>query len=107
MSTQNESYARNDEPRRVKWRHRQADKYLPVFGDFFGDEQRGFHKHWSRVDTPKPSILAAKRAGFDVMGSDDFNIAVIRNGRVVALLWMAEDMAEEQDVLDQITGELL
>lgn len=90
------------EQARARWQHKSGDRYLPVFGDWFGNERDGFHHEWSALGGLCDTRSAAQKIGFRVQESDDFNIAVVRGRRVVALLWMTEDMAEEPDVLRSI-----
>lgn len=88
---------------RSKWRHHKDDRYVPVFGDFFGNPTSGYHHEWSLLGGYNGTLSQAMRAGFKAQGSDDFNIAVVRGNRqVVALLWMDEDMDEEAYVLREI-----
>lgn len=87
------------EQARPKWKHRRGDRYMPVFGDWFGNPERGYRHEWSSLDDFHPTLSGAKRAGFKAQDSDDFNIAVVRGGALVALLWMDEDMQEDRDVL--------
>jgi len=48
-------------------------------------------------------IKAAISEGFELCGHDDFNIAKVSNGRVVALHWMEEDIGEDAATLEQLT----
>ena len=94
----------SDERVRPTWRHRQGCRYVPVFGDWFGNPTDGYTHEWARLDHREfMSRREAERVGFGRQESDDFNIAVLRNGRVIALLWMTENMQEEQGVLDDLT----
>lgn len=85
---------------RHRWQHLDGDEYAPVFGDFWGNECDGFHKVWSRLGEHRTySLEGAVLVGLREQGSDDFNIAAIRDGEVVALLWMTENLGEEAQVL--------
>lgn len=90
---------------RPTWTHRPGCAYMPVFGDFFGNPERGYTHMWSGLAAPCLTRPGAQRKGFEAQGSDDFNIAVIEAERVVALLWMTEDMTGEMDQgeLDELT----
>ena len=91
---------------RPTWRHRSGCTYIAVFGDFFGNPEQGYTHEWDALFCPPVATRAlAQKRGFEAQGSDDFNIAVITDERVVALLWMAEDMTPEMDQaeLDELT----
>lgn len=90
---------------RPTWRHRKGCRYMPVFGDFYGNPTVGCTHEWSGLAEPSDTWAQARRDGFEVQDSDDFNIAVIEDGRVTALLWMTEDMTGEmeQSEMDGIT----
>lgn len=49
---------------------------------------------------------AAKRAGWKERGSDDFNIGVVRDGRLVSVDWMDEPLGESADELVGIEEEI-
>ena len=91
------------EKTRAKWKHHPGDLYAPVFSLVVMHEGR-YEFCWEQI-APRQSILkAAMTAGFTAQGSEDFNIAVLCKDRVVALLWMDENMDVEQSVLDKITS---
>jgi hypothetical protein len=46
---------------------------------------------------------AAISEGFEICKSDDFNIAKVSRGRVVALHWMDDDIGEDAATLEQLT----
>lgn len=87
---------------RAKWTHHNGDRYMPVFGDYWGNERDGFRREWSSLDDLHDTLAAAKSGGFVGQGSDDFNIAVVQGKQVVALLWMEDDMDEEAHVLEAV-----
>jgi hypothetical protein len=91
------------ETTRSKWRHQNGDRYVPVFGHWYGNPQDGYHHEWSLLGGYHGTLAEAKKAGLAAQGSDDFNIAVVRGHRVVAaLLWKDEDIAEEAYVLRKV-----
>lgn len=49
---------------------------------------------------------AAKKAGWKERGSDDFNIGVVRDGRLVSVDWMDEPLGESADELAGIEEEI-
>lgn len=44
--------------------------------------------------------------GFRSRGSDDFNIGVVRNGRLLSVWWMDHQVSEPQDALTAIGQEI-
>ena len=91
------------EPNALKWVHRRGERYVPVFGDWYGNPTDGYRHKWSCLGEAFPTRAMAQSYGLSAQGSDDFNIAVVRDEKVVALLWMDEVIDEEQDVLDRLT----
>jgi len=53
-----------------------------------------------------PKRQAAKKAGWKERGSDDFNIGVVRDGRLVSVDWMDEPLGESADELADIEEEI-
>ena len=55
-----------------------------------------------RFDARKKAISH----GFKIRGSDDFNIGVIEDGRLVSLDWMNEPVDTESEILDAIAEQV-
>jgi hypothetical protein len=51
------------------------------------------------------STDAAYRAGYELWGSDDFNILVQREGRLAASLWRDQIVDDEPEVMAEIARE--
>lgn len=49
---------------------------------------------------------AAKKAGWKARGSDDFNIGVIRGGKLVSVDWMDEPIGETLEAIADIAIEI-
>lgn len=91
----------------VKWVLQEGDRYAPVFGDWFMVDGGAPRHAWRQLAPLSHSHDQAVRAGLAEQDSDDFNIVVVRDGRVVALLWMDQDIQEEARVLlelEQLLG---
>lgn len=87
-----------------KWEKRRGDRYRALFGDFFGNPTSGYrHEHWW-LDDLRTTWRDARRDGFRAQGSDDFNIGVIRDGELIAVLWMDEVVDDEPEVLADIVA---
>lgn len=48
---------------------------------------------------------AAIRNGFEIRGSDDFNIGVLDGGKLVSLDWMSEPVDTDPEMLSEIQQE--
>lgn len=53
-----------------------------------------------------PKRQAAKKAGWEARGSDDFNIGVVRDGRLVSIDWMEDPLNEPAETLADIEAEI-
>lgn len=52
------------------------------------------------------SLYAAKRAGLRYFDHDDFNIAVLENGKLARWTWMGEDIDEAPEDFEAIAERL-
>jgi len=81
-------------------------EYIAILPQIVGNSERGFRiTHlWDgwRFSTP----LEARRHGFQVRESDDFNIGVIENDKVIELRWMDEVFWPEHVDLEEINDDL-
>ena len=53
-----------------------------------------------------PDRASAIKDGFESLGSDDFNIAVVRGNRLISFDWMQDPTGEDDDSLREIAGKL-
>lgn len=83
---------RTDEDRaaRRRWRHRTGDEYVVVAPSIVGNPEAGYDTVYAVHPPVQPTLAHAKRYGFTIGRSDDFNIGVLRRGELVASLWMDE-----------------
>jgi hypothetical protein len=78
------------------WKHRSGDAYVLLVSRINGNPESGY-----TTDTYVPSGVrheskaVAIREGFIHCGCDDFNVGVIRGGRLAAVLWMDEVVDDE------------
>jgi hypothetical protein len=86
------------------WRHSPGDTYLPMQCQAWMNES-GHGFHYSRLGEPTRHEAAVK-VGLRALGSDDFNIGVIRRGRLVAILWMGEVVDDDPALMDEIAGQV-
>lgn len=99
--------AREDEVTTRRWKHRRGDRYELISASVVGNPERGYTiEHYLHSCPSLDSIAEAKSHGFACLDrSDDFNIGAIRDGRLVAILWMDEIVDDEFEVLDPIAVE--
>lgn len=91
----------NNAPR---WEVQPGDRFLPYSTQAWMSEQDyGFHHYVLEQATTLPRAI---KRGLDAQGSDDFNIAAIRGGRMVAALWMEEVVDDDPIVIDEIAAAL-
>ena len=88
-----------------KWKRRKGDRYVTAVGHIIGNPTAGYetvYDHEGIHDT----FAAAKLAGFRSAESDDFNIGVIRDGRLIAWCWMDEVVDDGPDELARLAEAL-
>lgn len=89
------------------WKHRQGDRYVLITANVVGNPERGFEIEHYLGTGEFATIGEAKRAGLRHLDrSDDFNIGALRNGRLVAILWMNQIVDDEPEVVAEIAAEL-
>lgn len=101
--------AENGTEARPNWRHRKGDQYVVLFGDWitvgtYGQPDYDMVQCWAWLANQRVFNARhnAARAGIQWQGSDDFNIGVLRGGKLVALLWMEEVVDDDPDLMAQI-----
>lgn len=82
-----------------KWQHSPGDTYSVVVCQFVGDEETGYRSSYSLLAGPFESRATAWRHGVSDMGHDDFNLAAVRDGQLVAMIWNDEIVDDGADVL--------
>lgn len=83
-----------------RWEVQPGDRFVPYRTSVWMNE----HDHGERyyVLDQATSLPRAIKRGLALNGSDDFNIGVIRDGRMVAVLWMEHVIDEEPEVVDRV-----
>ena len=87
-----------------KYRYRVGDMFQAVLCRAWMNES-GYGFHYYPAGQRRATIAAAKRDGFEAAESDDFNIWVLRSGRLAAVLWMNDVIDDEPDALTRIVAE--
>lgn len=95
-----------DHAARPYWKHRQGHAYQPV--THYAQMVPGSPPWWAtdRLGEPVGTIDVAWRIGWRETGTDDFNIAVISDDRVIGWLWHREIVDDDPKFLDEMTKEL-
>jgi hypothetical protein len=73
------------------------DTFVTIISQAEGNDRDGFHiTHYSDCRQFASKAEAVSR-GFELAASDDFNVGVVRNGRLASLWWMDDriDMTVE------------
>ncbi len=85
---------------------KEADQFIVLCGSIVGNMQDGFDViyDWNQVfyDLRKDAIAA----GWKERGSDDFNIGVVRAGRLVGFAWMDDPMGASTEDLREIEEQI-
>jgi hypothetical protein len=90
---------------RPTWQHREGDRYMPIRLRMWMNETG--HGTWYTVlDAPSRQHERAVRRGLAAEGTDDFQIAVLRGGRLVAMLWMDEVVDDAPDTLAEVAEQI-
>ena len=82
-----------------------GDLYMAVAPHIVGSPA-DWSTTYEPVSDQHPTRDAAIREGFRRYGSDDFNVAVIRRGVVVALDWMDQPRERHQGELEAVAMQL-
>ena len=101
--SENEVLGADIAPRR--WEVRPGDRFLPyAVSVWMNEHDYGFN--YRVLDHAATTLPRAIKRGLAMNGSDDFNIAAIRGGRMVAALWMEDVVDDEPEVIDPIADAL-
>lgn len=85
---------------------KEADQFIVLCGSIVGNMQDGFDViyDWNRALYDKRTDAIA--AGWKERESDDFNIGVVRGGRLVGFAWMNDPMGASADDLREIEEQI-
>jgi len=82
------------------------DQYIVLCGQIVGGGHRAFETVYSydgkRFDDRQDAILH----GLEIRGSDDFNIATVRDGRIARIGWMDEDHDVDPDEIADLNRQV-
>jgi hypothetical protein len=92
------------ETKRPRWQHQPGDRYVLMAPTVItNDECTDFETVWEAwVPTQRSVERAIHRGLRELNRSDDFNIGVLRDGVLVALLWMDEVVDDDPPYLAEV-----
>lgn len=94
-------------PERPKWQHQPGDRYVCIAMWIVGNPEAGFHTERCYYAPSQGSIEQAWRKGLrELDRSDDFNVGVIRDGKLVAILWQDEVVDDEPALMAEIAEQV-
>jgi hypothetical protein len=82
-----------------------TETFAVIIGRAEGNERDGFRVAWYWDGRSFGDKALAVKRGFELCGSDDFNIGVIEDGRLVSLWWMDHQIDEDATTLAEIGHE--
>jgi hypothetical protein len=78
-------------------------QYIVICQQIIGGENKPFETAYNfdgRYFTDRKSAI---KHGFDIRGSDDFNIGIIKNDKLVQFDWMEDSIACDKNELKEIS----
>lgn len=88
-----------------KWTHQPGDTYHVVSSQYVGNTRLGFHREYVLKAGPFSTRATAWRHGIADLGHDDFNLAIVRSGLLVAMLWDDEVVDDDLDTLADVSNQ--
>jgi hypothetical protein len=81
-------------------------EYVVLCGQIVGSQEHGFECVYDFDGERFADREKAIKHGFKVRGSDDFNIGVIEDGKLVSLDWMDKPVDTDADILGGIAEQV-
>lgn len=78
---------------------RATEKFIVLCGQIVGNQEHGFEIEYAFDGKVFSDRQAAIKHGFDIRGSDDFNIGVLSGKKLKSLDWMTEPGDTDPEVL--------
>ena len=81
------------------------ETYVTIVASVIGNDKDGFRiaHHWDGQSFPVKAQAVSN--GFRLAQSDDFNVGVVKDGRLASLWWMDEQINEPESSLAEIGQE--
>jgi hypothetical protein len=83
------------------------DQYIVLCGQVVGGADRPVTIEYGFDGEMFADRREAITHGFDIRGSDDFNIGVLRGGKLVSLDWMDDPVDTDANLLAEIQARVL
>lgn len=83
-----------------------SDTYITLIGSVGGNERDGFRTYWGWNGHQYATKPEAVSNGFTEAGSDDFQVGVVRHGKLAEVWWMDHQIDEEPAVLAEVAREV-
>jgi len=93
-------------PKLATWAFRDGDRYLPILREVVGSPDSRYRTYCVGVGNVTDRFGDAVSEGFVLRESDDFNIGVVRDAHLIALLWMTDVVDDDPDLLERIASEI-
>ena len=83
-----------------------GDLFITLIASAVGNERDGFRiaHYWDGATFATKA--EAVRNGFREAGSDDFNVGIVRSGKLLSVWWMDEQIDEPAETLAEISREI-
>jgi hypothetical protein len=82
-----------------------TDTYVTIVSHAVGNDRDGFRVAYDWDGRTFKDKAAAIENGFEAIGCDDFNIGVVRKGRLASFWWMGEQISAPPETLAEIGRE--
>jgi hypothetical protein len=83
-----------------------TDTYITIIGSVVGDPQAGYRTVYNWDGTAFPAKSGAIDNGFAAGRSDDFNVGIVRDGKLLSLWWMDKQFAHDPETIAAIAHEI-
>ncbi len=81
--------------------------WITITSHAVGNDRDGFRVAYDWDHRQFSHKADAVSNGFELTGSDDFNVGFVRNGRLESLWWMDKNLSEDKATLDGIGREIV
>ena len=82
------------------------ETFITIIGRAVGNDRDGFriaHDWDRRTFATKPEAVTN---GFEATGSDDFNVGVVKDGRLMSVWWMDNQIQDQPGEIEAIGREI-
>ncbi|TXH48867.1 MAG: antitoxin [Desulfurellales bacterium] len=83
-----------------------AVEYIVLCGQIVGSEKTGFDTVYGFDGKRYADRAEAIKDGFKIRESDDFNIGVVKNGKLTSIDWMEQVVDTEPKLMKKIANQI-